>query len=103
MKNIQQFVKQAEQMQKKMAVLQEKLAEERVEASAGGGVVTAVVNGRHELVKLTIKPEVVDPTDVGMLEDLIVTAINEAQRRAEEQIQSELAKVTGGMTFPGLF
>lgn len=103
MKDFQKMLKQAQQMQSQMAELQSKLAEERIEATAGGGAVTAMVNGRHELVSLKLQAKVVDPEDVEMLEDLILTAVNEATRKMEERIQQELGKVTGGMSLPGLF
>ncbi|MBK8230023.1 MAG: YbaB/EbfC family nucleoid-associated protein [Candidatus Eisenbacteria bacterium] len=103
MKELQKIMKQAQQMQSKMAEMQARLAEETVEASAGGGMVTVVVNGKHELVSLKIQPKAVDPEDVELLEDLLLTAINDAQKKAEERIQSELGKITGGMNLPGLF
>jgi hypothetical protein len=97
------LMKQAQQMQQRLAVAREKLEEETAEATTGGGMVTAVVNGRHELVSLKIKPEAVDPDDVGMLEDMIQGAINEAGRRVSERISAEMAKLTGGMGLPGMF
>ena len=101
--NIQKIMKQAQEMQAKMADLQAKLAAEEIEATAGGGAVRAVVNGKHELVSLKIQATAVDPSDVELLEDLLITAINEAHRRAEERMQAEVSKVTGGMNLPGLF
>lgn len=103
MKELQKLMKQAQQMQAKMADMQAKLAEQTVEASAGGGLVTVVVNGKHEMVSLKIQPKAVDPDDVELLEDLLMTAINDAHRRAEEQLQGEMQKITGGMNIPGLF
>ena len=90
-------------MQQKMAELQEKLQNETVEATSGGGMVKAIVNGRHELLSLKIQPKAVDPEDVEMLEDLVMSAINEAQRQAEERMRSEMEKITGGMAMPGMF
>ncbi len=100
---MQQLMKQVQKIQKRIAELQEELAEKTVEASAGGGMVTAVVNGRQELVSLKIDPEVLNPDDREMLEDLIVAAVNEALRRSQEMVQEEMAKITGGLKIPGLF
>jgi nucleoid-associated protein EbfC len=103
MKDIRLLMKQAQQMQARMAELQEKLQTETVEATAGGGMVTAVMNGKHELLSLKINPQAVDPDDVSILEDMILGAVNEAARKAEERMQSEMQKVTGGMNLPGMF
>lgn len=103
MKDIRLLMKQAQQMQARMAEMQEKLQSETVEVTTGGGAVTAVVNGKHELISLKIQPQVVDPEDVDMLEDLIMSAVNEAQRKVEERAKGEMAKLTGGMGMPGLF
>jgi len=100
--NFQNIIKQAQQMQAKMVKLQEELASRTVEASAGGGMVTAVVNGKHELVSLKVEKDVVNPDDVEMLQDLIVAAVNEAVRKAQEMAQAEMAKLTGGLQIPGL-
>jgi DNA-binding YbaB/EbfC family protein len=89
-------------MQAKMARLQEELAQKTIEASAGGGMVTAVVNGKNELVSLKIEKDVVNPEDVEMLQDLIVAAVNEAIRKAQEMATAEMSKITGGMNIPGL-
>lgn len=102
MANFGNIVKQAQQMQAKMARLQEELAHKTVEASAGGGMVNAVVNGRHELVSLKIEKDVVNPEDVEMLQDLIVAAVNEGIRKAQEMAAAEMAKITGGLNIPGL-
>ena len=82
--------------------VQEELASKTVEASAGGGMVTAVVNGKFELISLRIEKEVVDPDDIEMLQDLIVAAVNEGVRKAQEMTASEMSKVTGGLNIPGL-
>ncbi len=100
---MQSLMRQVQKMQKKMAKLQEELGEKTVEATVGGGMVTAVVNGRQELVSIKIDPEVVNPEDVEMLEDLVVAAVNEALRRSQEMVQEEMAKITGGLKIPGLF
>ncbi len=100
---MQSLMRQVQKMQKKIAALQEELAQRTVEASVGGGMVTAVVNGRQELVSIKIDPEVVNPEDIDMLQDLIVAAVNEALRRSQEMVQEEMAKITGGLKIPGLF
>jgi len=102
MKGLGNIVKQAQQLQSKMAELQAELAHRTVEASAGGGMVNVVVNGQQELVSLTIDPEVVSPDDVEMLQDLILAAINEGVKRSREMVQSEMSKLTGGLNIPGV-
>lgn len=97
------FVKQAQRMQNQLTKIQDSLAETEVEATSGGGVVTAVVNGRQELVRIVIAPEAVDPSDVEALQDLVLAAVNLAMKNAQEMIQSEVNKVTGGLSIPGLF
>ncbi len=97
------LLKQAEKLQAELKRIQEKLEEKTVEASAGGGMVTAVANGKQEIVSIKIDPEVVNKDDVEMLEDLIVAAVNEAKRRAQELVMSEISKLTGGLNIPGLF
>lgn len=96
------IMKQAQMMQKKMAEVQAELEQRQVEATAGGGMVTAVVTGKQQLVSLTIDPAAVDPEDVDMLQDLVVAAVNEAVRQSQEMVQEEMSKVTGGMNIPGL-
>ena len=103
MKDVRLLMKQAQQMQARMADIQSRLEVETVEASSGGGMVTATMNGKYELVALKIKPEAVDPADVSMLEDMVMGAINEASRQAQERMKTEMGKVTGGMGMPGLF
>ncbi len=100
---MQQLARQAQKLQEQMARTQEELDAREYEASAGGGVVTAKVNGKKELLALTIKPEAVDPEDVEMLQDTIMAAINEAMRQATETTEREMGKLTGGMNLPGLF
>jgi DNA-binding YbaB/EbfC family protein len=100
--NMNNLMKQAQKMQKRMLEIQEELASRTVEATVGGGMVTAVANGQQELVSLTISPEVVDPDDVEMLEDLIVAAVNEAHHQAQELMTQEMSKLTGGVKIPGL-
>ena len=100
--NMQQ-ARQAQKLQQQMTKMQEELEEREYEATAGGGVVTARVNGKKELVALTIKPEAVDPDDVEMLQDTVMAAINEALRTATETSEREMGKLTGGMNLGGLF
>ena len=99
----QQMMKKVQQMQEDMANLQEDLANREFSASAGGGMVTATVNGDKKVLSLKIDPQVVDPEDVEMLQDLILAAINEASATAEKTSEDEMAKITGGMNIPGLF
>ena len=102
MGNIQQLMQQAQRMQQQMAQKQAELAEKTVTAQSGGGMVTATVNGAHELLELSIDPDVIDPADKEMLEDMVVAAVNQAMQQAEEMAQQELGKLTGGMNIPGL-
>lgn len=91
-------------MQKDMEKLQEELKDRTIETSAGGGAITVVATGKKEIKEIVIKPEVVDPDDVEMLQDLIVAAVNEAIRKADEMVNSEMNKITGGLGgIPGLF
>lgn len=102
--NFGNLMKQAQKMQKDMEKVQTELQEKTIEASAGGGAITVVVTGKKELKEITIKPEVVDPEDVEMLQDLIMAAVNEALRKADEMVNGEMGKITGGMGgMPGLF
>lgn len=102
-KGLAQIMKQAQMMQQKMARLQEEAAQNTVEASAGGGVVTALVNGKNQIVSLTIKKEAVDPEDVEMLQDLVMTAVNEALSKVQAELADKMSKITGGVSIPGLF
>ena len=97
------LMKQARQMQDKMAKLQEEMASRTVEATAGGGMVTAKANGAGDIVSIKIEPQVVDPDDVEMLEDLVRAACNEAVRKGRDLMAEEMKKLTGGMNIPGLF
>ena len=98
--NPKQLMKQVAQMQEQM---QRKMQEVRVEGSAGGGMVKATMNGSKELIAVTIDKEAVDPNDVEMLQDLVVAAVNEASRKVDEEMQSSLGAMSGGMKIPGLF
>ena len=97
--NIQQMMKQAQEMQER---LQKQMAELRVEATAGGGMVTVVVNGAKQLQSITIDPEVVSKDDVTMLQDLILAAVNDAQRKADEEMSRSMNGMMGGLKIPGL-
>ena len=101
MPNMNNLMKQAQKMQRQMEQTQKELEEKEVTATAGGGVVQVVVSGKRELKSITIDPDVVDPDDVETLEDLVMAAINEGLRQAEELNSKEMAKVTGGMGLPG--
>ena len=101
--NMQQLARQAQKLQQQMAKAQEELDAREFEATSGGGMVTAKVNGKRELLALTIKPEAVDPDDVEMLEDMVMAAVNEALRTAADTVEREMGKLTGGMGMPGLF
>ncbi len=103
MKNLGGLMKQAQKLQSKMAEMQEELGRRTVSAQAGGGMVEAVVNGRQELVSLRIDPEVANPDDIDMLQDLITAAINEALNRSRDMVAQEMSKLTGGLQLPGLF
>lgn len=95
--------KQLQQMQQKMLKAQEDLANETVTATAGGGAVTIEMNGHHEVRAVTIDPDAVDPEDVEMLQDMLLTAFNEAREKAQELAQQKMGAITGGMNIPGLF
>jgi DNA-binding YbaB/EbfC family protein len=97
-----QMMKQAQKMQAKIMKIQEEMGERSVEASSGGGMVTVTANGKQEVLSIRIEPEVVDPEDVDMLQDLVAAAVNEALKKAQEMVAEEMAKVTGGMSIPGL-
>ncbi|MHA0858425.1 YbaB/EbfC family nucleoid-associated protein [Paenibacillus sp. CMAA1364] len=103
MNNMNQMMKQVKKMQEQMLKAQEGLGTKMVEGSSGGGVVTAEVNGHKKLISITIKPEAVDPEDVEMLQDLVMTAVNDALTKADELANDDMGKFTGGMKIPGLF
>ena len=94
------MIKQAQKMQQEMLRMQQEMETKEYQASSGGGVVTAVVSGKHELKALTIDPDAVDPDDVEMLQDMIVAAVNQAMRSADEDTSSSMQKLTGGMGLP---
>lgn len=97
------MIKQAQKMQQDMLKMQEELENKEYEASTGGGVVTARVNGKHEVLSLEIKPEAVDPEDVEMLQDMIVGAVNEAMRKVDAEASQNMSRLTGGLNINGLF
>ncbi len=101
--NMNNLMKQAQQMQAKLATLQNELAEREVEASAGGGMVKVKVNGKQQLLSISINKECVDPNDVSTLEELVFTAVNQAMKQSQDMVQQAMSKVTGGMNIPGLF
>lgn len=103
MKNMGALLKQAQQMQTKVKTLQKELEKREFNASSGGGAVTAKVNGKQELLEVNISKECVDPSDVELLEELVLTAVNEALKTSNETVSQAMEKVTGGMNIPGMF
>lgn len=103
MGNLGDLMKHAQKMQKDIASIQEGLKEKIVQGTAGGGMVTATMNGARQLVAVKIEKEVVDPDDVEMLEDLVLAAVSDATRKAEKLAEDEMGKATGGLPLPGLF
>lgn len=101
--NMNNLLKQAQKLQKEMEVMQSDLEKKEFTAAVGGGAVTAVANGKKQLIDIKIKPEVIDPDDVEMLQDLILSACNEALKKAEEETSGEMRKLTGGLNLPGMF
>ena len=97
------MMKQAQKMQQEMLRMQEEMENKTFTASAGGGVVTATVNGKHELQALEIDPDAVDPDDVEMLQDMVIAAVNEAMRAADADSANSMSRLTGGLNLPGLF
>ena len=97
------MMKQAQKMQQDMIRMQEEMESKTYSASAGGGMVTATVNGKHQLVSVEIKPEAVDPDDMEMLQDMVIAAVNEAMRTADVDAQNNMARLTGGLNLGGMF
>jgi len=97
------LMKQAQELQERMKKMQEEAAEKTVEATAGGGMVTVVVNGRQEVLSVKIDPEVVNPDDIEMLQDLVMAAVNDGIRKTQEAMSEQMKGMTGGMKIPGLF
>lgn len=100
--SMKNMLKEAKKVQEQIVQKQAELEEKEVEAASGGGAVTVRVNGRQEVLSVKIKPEVVDPDDIEMLEDLVLTAVNEAVSKSQEMVSEEMAKITGGFNIPGL-
>ena len=100
--DVGKIMKQAQKMQEQLERVQEELARKTVTASAGGGMVTVIANGKQEMLSIKIAPEAVDPQDIAMLEDLVTAAVNEALRSAHSLMQEEMAKITGGLRIPGV-
>ena len=101
-KGMGNMLKQAQKLQSKIFKLQEEMADRTVETTVGGGMVKAVANGKQELVSIKIDPEVIDPNDVQMLEDLVVAAVNDVLKKAQEMVSEEMTKLTGGFKIPGI-
>lgn len=101
--NFSDLMKQAQQFQQQLSTVQQELGDKRVTGTAGGGMVKATFNGRSELVSISIEPQVVNPSDVQMLQDLVAAAVNDGLVKAKSLGQAELGKLTGGMNIPGLF
>ena len=97
------MLKQAQKMQQQMLQMQQEMETKEYEATAGGGMVTAAVNGKHELLRINIDPEAVDPEDVEMLQDMVIAAVNEAMRKADADASANMSKLTGGLNLGGLF
>jgi hypothetical protein len=102
MKGMGNMMKQAQKLQAKMMKMQEELGDKTTEATAGGGMVKAVANGKQQIVSITIEKEIVDPEDIEMLQDLIMAAINDALAKSQEMVSQEMGKLTGGLNIPGL-
>ena len=101
--NMNNLMKQAQKMQRQMEEAQKELEEKEVTATAGGGAVEVVLTGKKTIKSLTLKPEVVDPEDIEMLQDLIISAVNEAVNNIESTTEAEMSQITGGVSLPGLF
>ena len=102
-KNVSNVIKQAQKMQEEMEKVQAEIEEKTVEATAGGGMVTVTASGKKEILSLKINPEAVDPEDVETLEDLVIVAINDALKKAEDMMAEGMSSITGGLNIPGLF
>jgi DNA-binding YbaB/EbfC family protein len=100
--NMGNLMKQAQQFQNRMAKLQQELEKKTIEATSGGGMVTVVVNGQQELLSIKIDPEVVDPEDIDMLQDLVIAAVNDGMARAKKMVNDEMGKLTGGLNLPNI-
>ena len=101
--NMNNMMKQVQKMQEDMVALQEELDAREYEASAGGGMVAVKINGKHEVLSIDIKPEIVDPDDIETLSDVIIAAVNEAIKKVDSIKETEMSKLTGGINMPGIF
>ena len=102
-KNMNNLLKQAQQMQLKVTALQKELESRELEVSSGGGAIKITINGKQEILNFKIDPECVDPSDVEMLEEMIKTGVNQATKESQEMVSNAMSKVTGGLNIPGLF
>jgi len=102
MKGMANMMKQAQKLQSKMLKMQDELAEQSVEGSAGGGMVKVVATGKQQIKSIELEKEVVDPEDIEMLQDMIVAAVNDALNKSQEMVSGEMSKLTGGLSIPGL-
>lgn len=97
------LMKQAQDMQKKMEAIKGELAQKEIKVTSGGGMVELVINGQQEIKEIHIEPDIIDPEDKEMLEDLVLAAVNEAVRQSKEMVNEEMSKLTGGINLPGMF
>lgn len=103
MKGLQGLMKQAQQMQQKMSTLQKELEQREIETSSGGGMIKIKINGKQQILAISINKECVDPNDVAGLEDLVKTAVNQAVKESQDMVSGAMSKITGGINIPGLF
>lgn len=103
MKGMQNLMKQAQQMQQKMATLQKELESRELETSSGGGMIKIKITGKQQIMSITINKECVDPNDVASLEDLVKTAVNQAIKESQDMVSGAMSKITGGISIPGMF
>lgn len=103
MRGMNDMLRQAQIMQKKMTDLQEQLGNRSIDATSGGGMVTVTCTGKQDILSIKIDPSAVDPNDVDMLQDLVLTAVNEAIRKSKEMVEKEMSAITGGLKIPGMF
>lgn len=103
MKGMQNLMKQAQQMQQKMATLQKELETRELETSSGGGMIKIKITGKQQILAITINKECVDPNDVGSLEELVKTAVNQAIKESQDMVSGAMSKITGGINIPGMF
>jgi len=101
--NIQNMMKQAQQMQAKLATLQNELAARELDVSVGGGALKVRISGKQEILSIKLSPDAVDPNDVATLEELVMTGINQAIKESQDMVSSAMSKITGGMNLPGMF